>query len=171
MESPRTLRDNSKHVHPGFAPCSLIVDIGTQKLSVFGGNHESIEEKVYPVSTSKFGIGSEPGSYKTPVGRFFVCDMIGAGAETGAVFKGRELTGAIAEPGGEEDLVLTRILRLAGLDPHNRNTYSRYVYIHGTNQESAIGSPASHGCVRMRNADIIELFSRVQPGASVVIRL
>ena len=123
----------------------------------------------YPVSTSKFGLGFEPGSYQTPTGRFFIEEMIGAGEPAWTVFKARVPTGEIASPGGEEDGILTRILRLGGLDPENANTHERYIYIHGTNQEDLIGSPASHGCVRMRNADILDLFARVTPGTPVEI--
>ena len=86
-----------------------------------------------------------------------------------AAFKGRQPTGEIATPGGDEDGILTRILWLAGAEPHNANTRERFIYIHGTNQEAQIGTPASHGCVRMRNADIIDLFNRVRPGTPVEI--
>jgi lipoprotein-anchoring transpeptidase ErfK/SrfK len=123
----------------------------------------------WPISTSKFGLGTEPGSYRTPTGKFEIGEMIGDGAPEWAVFKARERTGSIATPGGEEDGILTRILWLHGLEPHNANTRDRYIYIHGTNQEDFIGTPASHGCVRMRNADIVDLFARVQPGTPVHI--
>lgn len=123
----------------------------------------------YPVSTSKFGLGSEPGSYRTPTGRFEIGEMIGAGAPAWAVFKSRQPTGAIATSGGDEDGILSRILWLHGLEPHNANTRDRYVYIHGTNQEALIGTPASHGCVRMRNADVIDLYARLRPGTPVEI--
>lgn len=123
----------------------------------------------YPVSTSKFGLGTQPGSYRTPTGRFEIGEMIGADAPAWAVFKARRPTGVIAAPGGEEDGILSRILWLHGLDPHNANTRDRYVYIHGTNQEALIGTPASHGCVRMRNADVIDFFARVRPGTPVEI--
>jgi Uncharacterized protein conserved in bacteria len=123
----------------------------------------------YPVSTSRFGLGFEPGSYRTPTGRFAICEKIGEGEPLWAVFKSRIPTGEIAQPGGEEDGILTRILRLEGLDPENANTRDRYIYIHGTNQESLIGTPASHGCVRMRNADIADLFPRVACGCLVEI--
>ena len=85
------------------------------------------------------------------------------------IFKSRLQIGRLADPGGEEDLVLTRILWLEGLDPENENTRDRYIYIHGTNQEELIGTPASHGCVRLRNDDMIELFNRLPEGAPVEI--
>jgi hypothetical protein len=85
-------------------------------------------------------------------------------------FKGRKPTGVIASPGGEEDLILSRILWLEGLDPENSNTRDRYIYIHGTNQEDLIGTPASHGCIRLRNNQMIELFDLVEEGTPLLIK-
>jgi len=125
--------------------------------------------KSWPVSTSRFGMGCEPGSFKTPTGCFVIAQKIGAGAPPWSEFKSREPTGVIAEPGGEHDGVLTRILWLDGRDPENVNTKDRYIYLHGTNREDLIGTAASHGCVRLRNADIAELFDLVPEGARVTI--
>jgi len=144
----------------------LRVDVGRQVLDVV---RDGDVRATYPVSTSRFGLGTEPGSLKTPLGAFEICEKIGDGAPLGAVFKSRHPTGEIATPGGDEDLILTRILWLAGKDPENANTRGRYIYIHGTNQEDLIGSPASHGCVRMRNADIAELFREIPEGTPVHI--
>jgi len=146
---------------------SIRVSIPRQRLELLRDGEPVVS---YPISTSKFGIGTEPGSFRTPTGRFRVEEMIGDGAPPWAVFKGRQPTGEIASPGGEGDHVLTRILWLGGLDPENANTRERYIYIHGTNQEDQIGFPASHGCVRMRNSDIIDLFARVAPGTPVEIQ-
>ena len=98
-------------------------------------------------------------------------EKIGDGASPWAVFKSRKPTGDFASPEveGEEDLILSRILWLEGLDQENANTRDRYIYLHGTNQESLIGTPASHGCVRLRNLDMIELYDRVDPGTWVEI--
>lgn len=145
---------------------TLRVDVARQTLHLLSNG---VAVKSWPVSTSKFGLGSEPGSFKTPLGRFRICAKIGAGASAWAVFKSRLPTGEIASPGGEEDGILTRILWLDGLDEANANTRDRYVYIHGTNQEHRIGEPASHGCIRLRNADIRELFDLVPDGAEVEI--
>ena len=126
----------------------------------------------FPVSTSGFGLGTEPGSNKTPLGRFAISEKIGADAPLGAVFSSREPTGEIApfaSPGDPRDLVLTRILWLEGLEAANANTKNRYVYLHGTNHEERIGEPCSHGCVRMRNADVATLFALVEPGTEVTI--
>lgn len=125
--------------------------------------------KSWPVSTSKFGLGFDLGSFKTPTGRFRVFEKIGESAPPWTIFKSRCSIGEIATPGGEEDAVLTRILWLEGLEPANANTKDRYIYIHGTNQENFIGQPASHGCIRLRNDDIIELFGLVPEGTPVFI--
>lgn len=123
----------------------------------------------YRVSTSGFGLGSEPGSFKTPLGKFSISEKIGSGAPLGAVFKGRVPTGEIGAAENPDDLVQTRILWLHGEEPHNANTKERYIYIHGTNHEESIGKPCSHGCVRMRNADVAALFDAVETGAEVFI--
>ena len=123
----------------------------------------------YVISTSRFGLGSEPGSNKTPTGRFRIEEKHGDGAVPGEIFVSRVPTGRIGEEGDDHDHVQTRILWLAGLDAGNANTYERYIYIHGTNAESRLGTPASHGCVRMGNADIIDLYDRVPVGAAVEI--
>jgi len=149
------------------SPISIHVSVRNQQLDLIEGGSVVAS---YPISTSKFGLGSEPGSYKTPIGRFVIEKKFGDDAPPWAVFKSREATGEIAPEGGEEDAILSRILWLGGTESHNANTRERYIYIHGTNQESLIGSPASHGCVRMRNADIIDLYDRVPLGAEVIIR-
>ncbi len=159
------LTPEAPSVQPSFSQ-SIRVRITDQQLDLLE-NDQSVA--TYSVSTSKFGLGTEPGSFRTPLGRFEICEMIGAGSPPGAIFKGRRLTGSIACQGGDEDHILTRILRLAGCDSENANTRDRAIYIHGTNQENQIGSPASHGCIRMRNADIIELFDKIQPGTPVEI--
>ena len=86
---------------------------------------------------------------------------------SGTVFKSRRPVKPTRKMLRDDDLVMTRILWLDGLESRNANTHGRYVYIHGTNHEDEIGTPASHGCVRMRNADVIELFERVEEGTPV----
>ena len=125
--------------------------------------------RAYPVSTSRFGIGTEEGSLKTPTGRFRVAQKIGGEMPSGTIFVGRLPLEEDKAPPPTEDLVMSRILWLDGLDEHNANTRERFVYIHGTRHEDKIGTPASHGCVRMRNADVIELFELVDEGTPVVI--
>ena len=95
---------------------------------------------------------------------------MGDGAPTGAVFRSRKWTGdVVGLRGGAEDLVLTRLLWLGGLEAHNRNTLRRYIYIHGTNQEHRMDTPSSQGCVRMTSSDILDLFGRIEVGARVHI--
>jgi len=125
--------------------------------------------RTYPVSTSRFGIGTEEGSLKTPIGRFRIAEKIGDGLPSDTVFQSRVPLKADDPLPPTEDLVMSRILWLDGLDEHNTNTRERFIYIHGTKHEDKIGNPASHGCVRMRNADVIELFDLVDVGAPVVI--
>ena len=123
----------------------------------------------FPVSTSRFGIGMEEGSLKTPTGNFRVARKIGGDMPENTIFVGRvplEIGEALPQT---EDLVMSRILWLDGLEEHNANTRDRFIYIHGTRHEDKIGTPASHGCVRMRNADVVELFELVEEGTPVVI--
>ena len=123
----------------------------------------------YVISTSRFGLGTEPGSNRTPAGRFRIAENHGDGAPPGEIFISRVATGLIGQEGDEKDHVQTRILWLEGLDPDNANTFGRYIYIHGTNAESRLGAPASFGCVRMANAEVIDLFERVPAGTAVEI--
>ncbi len=124
----------------------------------------------YPISTSKFGLSSAPGSYGTPLGKHRVVKKIGHGLPSGAVFKSRRFTGEVLPvdaPG--RDPIVTRILWLDGKERHNRNSFGRYIYIHGTPEERNIGRPVSYGCIRMRSRDVIALFNRVGLGARVDI--
>ena len=106
---------------------------------------------------------------KTPVGQFRIGQKIGDNALSGTVFKNREPIEQTEGSLSDDDLVMSRILWLDGLEEHNANTRDRYIYIHGTNHEDKIGEPASHGCIRMTNADVIELFDLVEEQTPVVI--
>jgi lipoprotein-anchoring transpeptidase ErfK/SrfK len=145
---------------------NIHISIGDQRLTLMEGESPI---RSYPVSTSRFGIGTEEGSMKTPTGRFRVAEKIGGGLPSDSVFQSR----VPLRPGDPlpptEDLVMSRILWLDGLDEHNTNTRDRFIYIHGTKHEDKIGNPASHGCVRMRNEDVVELFDLVDEGAHVTI--
>ncbi|QSR84064.1 L,D-transpeptidase family protein [Methylacidimicrobium sp. B4] len=129
----------------------------------------------FPVSTSRFGLGDQPNSFRTPLGRFVVQNKIGDGVPLGGKFYHRHYTGERVDlergsaPG--HDSLLTRILWLRGLEEQNRNAYGRGIYIHGTNQEALIGQPASYGCIRMRNRDVLSLYESVPVGSLVVIQL
>lgn len=145
---------------------SLSVNIARQELDLIWRGRIT---RSFPISTSRFGIGFEKDSFKTPTGRFRVCACFGGGQPSGMIFRSRLPTGEITS-GGDGDLVLTRILWLDGLDPENSNSRQRYIYIHGTNHEDQIGRPASHGCVRMRNADIATIYDLAAVGTPVEIR-
>jgi L,D-transpeptidase YbiS len=143
------------------------VSIGTQCLRLFDGRRLVRE---WACSTSRFGIGFTEGSNKTPLGAFVVREKHGGEAVYGTIFKARQPVGRWqAGDVVEGDLVLTRILWLAGDEGRNANTYDRYIYIHGTNDEPGIGRAGSHGCVRMRNGDVIELYDAVPVGTPVWI--
>ena len=145
---------------------TIHVSIENQQLTV-KENEQPV--RIYPVSTSRFGIGTEEGSLKTPTGRFRVAGKIGGDMPGGTIFVGRVPLELGQAPPPTEDLITSRILWLDGLEEHNANTRDRFIYIHGTRHEDKIGSPASHGCVRMRNADVIELFELVDEGTPVMI--
>jgi lipoprotein-anchoring transpeptidase ErfK/SrfK len=125
--------------------------------------------RTYPVSTSRFGVGTQQGSLKTPIGRFRVAEKIGGDMPASTVFRSRVPLKSGDPLPPTEDLVMSRILWLDGLDEHNANTRERFIYIHGTKHEDKIGSPASCGCVRMRNADVVELFDLVDHDTQVII--
>ncbi len=145
----------------------IVVSVSDQKLALY---QEGALIRTYPVSTSRYGVGNTADSNRTPLGWMEVARKVGDGAPIGAVFRARKWNGETSVlNGGEEDLVLTRILWLKGTELGNRNTMWRYIYIHGTNQESKIGRPASQGCVRMTSTDVIDLYDRVHPRARVFI--
>ncbi len=106
---------------------------------------------------------------KTPLGRFRIAEKIGDDLPQQTAFKSRKPVRASAKALRSDDLIMSRILWLDGVEPHNANTYDRYVYIHGTNHEEAIGEPASHGCIRMRKNDVAELFDLVEVNTPVTI--
>jgi lipoprotein-anchoring transpeptidase ErfK/SrfK len=125
--------------------------------------------RTYAVSTSRFGVGTQKGSLKTPLGRFRVAEKIGSDMPAETIFQSRVPLKAGDPLPPTEDLVMSRILWLDGLDKHNANTRDRFIYIHGTKHEGKIGSPASCGCIRMRNADVVELFDLVDHDTPVII--
>lgn len=153
------------------------IDLATQRLQLFDDGGACVRD--YPVSTALAGAGEREGSGCTPRGLHRVRAKIGAGAPYGAVFRGRRATGevwtaALAARHPERDWILSRILWLCGCEPgRNRfgkvDTMRRYIYIHGTPDDQPMGEPRSHGCVRMRNRDVIELFDLVPVGVSVRI--
>jgi len=145
---------------------SIHISVARQQLKLKRGRRT---ERTFPISTSKFGLGSKEGSMKTPLGRFRIAEKIGDNLPTETAFKSRKPIRVSAKALRSDDLVMSRILWLDGMESHNANTYERYVYIHGTNHEEAIGEPASHGCIRMRNNDVAELFDLVEVNTPVTI--
>ncbi|MBS3955838.1 MAG: L,D-transpeptidase [Methylomicrobium sp.] len=154
----------------------LEISISNQQLYVIDGGKI---QSSYPVSTAKNGPGELMGSECTPIGKHKVRAKIGSGLPLNAVFKARRPTGEIYSPElarqfPERDWILTRILWLGGLEP-GKNRYGqvdtawRYIYIHGSPDELMDGIARSHGCIRMLNADIAELFDLIQPGIEVTI--
>ncbi len=130
----------------------------------------------YPVSTASNGAGNRSGSFQTPLGKHRISDKLGAEMPIFTAFKARTPF-CIYDPetdNPDRDWILSRILWLSGCETgKNRrgqvDSHARYIYIHGTHEEEEIGKPASHGCIRMRNNDIIELFDHVEPGERVRI--
>jgi L,D-transpeptidase YbiS len=147
----------------------IVISIASQEMSVLTNKGKVLA--TFPISSSKSGLGSEPGSNKTPIGKFVIADKIGAGALWGTIFSSRQAIG-LWSPAFETDcdLITTRILWLAGKEKQNANTHDRYIYIHGTNQEHLLGTPASHGCIRMANWHVVELFDLVEVGTPLVIK-
>ncbi len=151
----------------------IVISISKQKLY---HHRKSGVCYVYPVSTARNGAGNRNGSLQTPLGKHRIANKIGTNTPLFTAFKGRQVVG-IYNPltdNPNQDWILTRILWLEGCETGtNRrgrvDTHKRYIYIHGTHEEEKIGTPASHGCIRMLNDDILELFKHVVCGESVRI--
>ncbi len=154
----------------------LRIRIATQELELCEGERVLAR---YPVSTAKNGAGERVGSGQTPRGAHEIAELFGAGEPSGAVFVARRPTGEICTPElyaarPERDWILSRVIWLGGSeDGRNRggevDTLSRYIYIHGTPDGEGIGVPRSHGCIRMRNHDVIALFDQLERGMRVRI--
>lgn len=150
----------------------IVVDVNAQKLVLLEAGRPTFEATV---STSARGIGGASGSYRTPPGWHAILSRIGEGAAIGTVFENRRPTGRIWKGEiGDHDLIITRILTLEGLEEGvNRgagcDSLERFIYVHATTQESLLGRAASHGCVRLSSAALIELFDRVREGDPVLI--
>jgi L,D-transpeptidase YbiS len=155
----------------------IAISIPEQSLTLFDDHGTFVSR--YPVSTAANGVGCVKDSGCTPLGKHVIRAKIGAGAPENTVFVGRRPTGEIFAPElktqfPERDWILTRILWLSGSEPGknrlgNVDTMQRYIYIHGSPDQTEFGAPGSHGCVRMRNADLIALFDQVPAGTTVDI--
>lgn len=169
-----------KRVGQPLTPYVVVVSVDDQLLTLFK-NKRLISS--YEISTSKHGPGQLVNTNKTPLGLHRVAQKIGAGSPLGTIFYSRVSSGRKCKPNDEEhsqdDLILTRILWLEGLERgfnlgsnkkgQSVDSYKRYIYIHGTNHESKLGMPCSQGCVRMSSKDIADLFEKVPEGALVWI--
>ena len=152
---------------PGTDRMEVVVSVAEQKLALMR-NGEIV--RIYPVSTSRFGIGDAYGTYRTPLGRLRVSDKIGDGLAAGTVIHHRTPTSEVLPPNAPgRDPIVSRILWLDGLEARNRNAYGRCVYIHGKPDEKRLGRPASYGCIRMRSTDVIELYAAIPVGTGVSI--
>jgi hypothetical protein len=132
------------------------------------------QNKSYAISSAANGVGEQEGSFCTPLGKFKIAEKIGADLALNSVLKGRVFTGEIytldlAQTHPDRDWILTRVLWLDGVESHNKNTKSRYIYIHGSPDTTPMSAPGSKGCIRMHNKDLIELFDLVQTGEDVAI--
>ena len=158
----------------------IAINLHLQQLTLWEATPEGDSKlREYSVSTALNGAGEAEGSYCTPRGQHRIAQKIGAGAPLFSVFKARVPTGEIwtlaleAQAPGS-DWILSRILWLEGMEPGKNqggtvDSHARYIYIHGTNEESKMGTAVSHGCIRMRNADVADLFDRVPVGTLVEI--
>jgi len=156
---------------------TIKINVSQQQLNLFDDEGKLLHQ--YPVSTSRYGTGNQNGSEQTPLGLHRIKDKLGGAMPVNEVFIGRLPHGNLEECTERcvelpEDVIMSRILWLEGMEPgRNRggyvDSYERYIYIHGTNHEDQIGAPASIGCIRMRNKDIVELFRLIEVGTEVLI--
>jgi L,D-transpeptidase YbiS len=150
----------------------ILIDTSIEQLFLF---QDGLCVSSFSISSAKNGLGEQEGSECTPRGWHTVAALIGQDAPVNSVFKARVATGEIysdslAETFPGRDWILTRIIRLSGCEPaFNDNSFRRYIYIHGCPDSEPMGEPLSHGCIRMRNADICHLFAKIRCGASVYI--
>lgn len=156
---------------------SIEIDISEQRLYLTEGNDIKAS---YSISSSKYGEGSIENSFKTPLGHHVIKEKIGEGVEKNTIFKSRINTKRSADiieeyQDSDDDFVTSRIMWLDGKEEGKNkggavDSFARYIYIHGTHEEGLIGTKASHGCIRMFNADAIELFDRIKIGTKVLIK-
>jgi hypothetical protein len=145
----------------------VVISVKDQKLALL--DRETLVA-IYPVSTSKYGLGDWRGSFRTPLGELEIAQKFGDGMPPGTVFKDRIRTGEIVLPNAlGRDPIVTRIIWLRGREPQNANAFGRDIYIHGTPEERNLGLPVSYGCVRMSSNDVINLYEMVGLGAQVTI--
>lgn len=154
-------------LHSNSEPYRLVISVHDQQMTLLKG---SIPLARYLISTAKEGVGEAVDSGRTPRGRHAIAEKIGAGVAIGTVFEDRIPTNEfVAVNAWNRTQVVSRILRLRGLEDKNQATFDRLIYLHGSPAEHALGSPASGGCIRMRSAEIVDLFERVEVGTEIFI--
>lgn len=169
VEQPSNIPIKINNKEYGVDKSDMDVDIKTSNLSedntiIISISNQTLtyKSRFYNISTSKWGIGNEIGSNKTPLGLHSIYRKLGQNEPIGTIFKGGASIGITYYKSSlEGDLVTSRVIWLDGKENHNNNSRDRRIYIHGTNHEESIGIPSSHGCVRMYNKDVIELFDLV----------
>ena len=148
-----------------FGP-EIVVSVKDQQMAVLENGKAT---DTFYISTSRFGVGDELNSYKTPLGLLWVYDKIGDNLPEGAVIKDRAPTGEVIPANAKgRDPIVTRIIWLKGLFGAT-HAYERCIYIHGTPEESSLGNPSSWGCIRMRSQDVVKVYAKVQIGTHVLI--
>ncbi len=148
-------------------PYRLVVSVHDQQMTLLQGAKPITR---YVISTAKNGVGEVVDSGRTPRGRHAIAEKIGAGAAIGTVFEDRIPTNEIVvvnTPG--KTSIVTRILRMRGLEDRNQSTFDRFIYLHGSPVENLLGKPVSGGNIRMRSTDIVDLFDRVEAGTEIAI--
>jgi hypothetical protein len=149
-----------------FGP-EIVISVRDQKLAILENGQATAR---FAVSTSRFGVGDDLNSYKTPLGLLWVYDKIGANLPEGAVIKNRSPTGEVIPANARgRDPIVTRIIWLKGLFGGTDHAFQRCIYIHGTPEESTLGHPCSWGCIRMRSDDVLKVFDKVEIGTHVLI--
>ena len=176
-ENPAVTLDRLRERFPEFAHGNIaLVNVSEQRMSIYQGQQKLGD---FPISTATKGAGSAAGSDKTPLGAHRISQKFGDNARKGTIFKARQDTGTLADIITEPkdvptDYVTTRVLWLDGLEPGKNkggdvDSQSRFIYIHGTPEEGLIGRPASHGCIRMKNDDVIRVYQLLDTDTLVYI--
>lgn len=171
MKLPEKFLETCRRAGVSPTPFVLIASVAGQAISLFENEKFVI---FFSCSTSRFGIGQQEGSNRTPLGLHRIAEKIGAGEPAGTVFKARKAIGHTSQPEFADAKITTRILWLEGLEPGfnqggDVDSHQRYIYIHGTADQASIGKPSSCGCIHLADADLVPLFDQLPSGTLVWI--